>query len=156
MVIAVDPQTIISNQCRQRRPGGDSHRVDGTVIRRGHAVYRAGRVLRWQVLVQCAAKRRVQQLNPAANAEQRLVAVQNFAQQRGFHRVARRAGLAAVWRRGCAVQRRIHVLPAGEQEPVAVVGQGAQLCGVIGQRQHDRETARLGNSVHISRQHPQG
>ncbi len=88
-----------------------------------------------QITPQRASKAGVDQLNAAADSQHRFVEPDHRVKQRWLHRIT--FGAQFRLRRlifGCdllAVERWIHVLPAGEQDAVAHIGQLADFM-VIG------------------------
>ena len=69
--------------------------MHGAVVGRGHVVIHRAPMLGGQILIQRAAEADVQQLDAAADAEDRLVRIERAPEQLRLHRVARGAGLAA-------------------------------------------------------------
>src|SRR4051812_15740445 len=103
-----------------------------------------------QVLDQRAPARDVHELHPAADAQQRDVALERPARERDLELVALRPGALRGRMRRLAVGRGVDVGPAREDEPVEDV---EQLVGILHRpwigRQHERETARALDRVDV-------
>ena len=154
MVQAVHSQRILAQKGPKRAAGRQRYTVYRHIIGRRLVVVCRRRVLSGQVLIQCAAKMDIQKLNAAADAQHGLVRRQRKVKQPCLHRIARRAGLAALRRRRGTVQGRENILPARQQKAVAGIGQLPQCGGIIRQRQHNGHAARLLHPLHIAGQHP--
>ena len=76
MVITVDAETHFAEQGGKRRIGKDRHLMHGAVVGRVHVVIHRAPMLGGQILIQRAAEADVQQLNAAADAEDRLVRIE--------------------------------------------------------------------------------
>ena len=115
MVPRVHLQGLPSSDASQQGAGLDDHAMSrqSFVLRSALDMVRGAR----QVLDQTASQSHIQHLHPAADREQRKVAVERFVDEGGFGGVALVIRGLCFGRRSFAVERGIDVAAAGEQEP---------------------------------------
>ena len=154
MVAAVDRKRVAAQQLVQRGAGNDAHLVGSAVVRRLHTVADIRRALLRKVLPKRAAVSDVHDLNAAADAEHRQVALHGAAQHARVHAVAQSARLPLGGERFGAIARGRHILAAGQDDAIAEVKKAVNLLRGVGQRQHHRHGAGLFQPFHIPRQHP--
>ena len=142
MVVGLGVVQVLAGRERGPRPALQRDAVVGAVEAAGGAAVLLVAEHVGQVLDQGATERDVEHLHPTADPEHRHVALHRAAHERDLGLVALRDG--AVRRRvGLgAVQRRIDVVAAGEDQPVDQV---ERLVGVVDQRRirrnHQRQSA---------------
>ena len=120
VVAAVDGEALgraaSSPQClRQRRSGGDVHDVGERVLGRVDRVSKRRRRSEWDVLDESAAGGDVQHLHPAADCEERHIAVERAPGKIDLELIATRLGIVDRRMALLLVEHRVHVPSAGEQ-----------------------------------------
>ncbi len=104
----------------------------------------------WHVLLQVAAERDVEDLRAAADREQRQIACKRDAHQRELEVVALAHHPDGLRVRRFAVQLRIEIRAAGEDEPVDGID---RLVGSSARRHEQRDAARAHDRAHVRRRH---
>ena len=145
VMVRLDPDPLAPRRpARRAMPGASAHLVVAEGPRRCARWLVVADELR-QVLVERAAAGDVEHLHPAADAEQRHVALERAPRQRELEAVALGPGALRLGVRLGAVAGRVDVGAAGEDQPVEQVEQpvGIGLGGVVGrQQQRQRPPAR--------------
>ena len=77
----------------------------------------------------------IKKLDSAADAQNGFVQTDGSVQQNALHGIPGRAGGAALFAAGLPVQRRLHILAAGQQQAIALADEIQQLGLVLRQRQ---------------------
>src|SRR6516165_5907123 len=101
---------------------GQRHRVYGVAAALGLAVLELRTHVLGEVLVECAAKLHIDQLRSAADAENRQPMAQRQVEQALLEVVARSVDVNTLVLLLFTVQRRVDVLPTGENNAVKLAG----------------------------------
>ena len=136
----------------------EAHRVGevvaGVALAGEVVVLHRGGHLAGEVLVEGAAGGDVEDLQPAADAEDRLAVLGGPAHEQQLELVARRVAPVAAGAPRVVVARRVEVGAAGEEDAVERVVDGARGGLVVGdQGDHQRHPARLGHRADVALAH---
>jgi hypothetical protein len=120
----------------ERRPAAflESHRVRARVAGRARIVCERFGPLRREVLVQRAAERHVDELDPATDAQDGELALARGGEDGELEEVALAARRREVGRRCRSIPGRMDVLAAGEQQTVQAVERACGEGGLAGAR----------------------
>ena len=154
VMVAVDPQLLLPGDVGEHTALRQRHGVEGTVVGGLHHVGQDAGLLGRQVLIQRAAHEGIDELHAPADAKDRLAALAEQGEQRALQRVPPGTGRGAEGLRGLAVQGRVHVVAAGEQQPVAKIEDLPGIVLVRLQRHRQRQRACCPQAVQIAGQHP--